>query len=93
MLGFIIAVAGGALTPMIETPLARPAARALSNVIEVEDTELRLLAFMLAMLIVAILCAVFNTGSTLGLVVGGMLGYFGGRLARWAQRAIEEKRG
>lgn len=93
MLGFLIAVAGGAVTPMIEGPLARPVARAMGGNIEIADTELRALAFMIAMIGAGILCAVFGTGSPLGLAVGGTLGYFGMRLARWLQRIIEGKRG
>ncbi|MEL6958221.1 MAG: hypothetical protein AAGL89_04630 [Pseudomonadota bacterium] len=89
MLGFIIAVVAGAATPMIEAPLARPLAQALSDVMPLEDGELRAFAFMIAMIIAGILCAIFGTGSALGLAVGGTLGYFVVRLARWIQRVIE----
>lgn len=92
MFGFLIAVAGGALTPMIEGPLARPVARALRDNVEVSDGELRALSFMIAMIIVGIFCAVFDSGSALSLAVGGTLGYFGMRLVKWLQRVIEGKR-
>ncbi len=92
MFGFLIAVIGGAVTPMIEAPLARPVARMMGESFDVKDTELRALAFMIAMIIAGVLCSVFNSGSALGLAVGGALGYFGMRLLRTAQRMIEDKR-
>lgn len=92
MLGFLISVAAGALTPMIESPVARPAAKALSQNIDVQDGEVRVLAFMIAMIVAGILCAVFGTGSALGLAVGGALGYFGGRILRAIQKIIEGRR-
>jgi len=92
MFGFLIAVAAGAVTPMIEGPVARPLAQAMNDNIELADGELRALAFMIAMIIAGLLCALFSSGSALGLAVGGTLGYFGMRLVRWLQRIIEGKR-
>ncbi len=93
MFGFLIALAAGAVTPMLELPLAHPIARMISQNDDVKDTELRALAFMIAMIIAGVLCSVFNTGSPLGLAIGGTLGYFGLRILRTAQRMIEERRG
>ena len=92
MLGFLIAVAAGAVTPMLEGHVARPLAQAMRDTVEVADGELRTLAFMIAMIVAGLLCAVFSSGSALGLAVGGTLGYFGMRLVRWLQRVIEGKR-
>ncbi|SLN58846.1 hypothetical protein [Pseudooctadecabacter jejudonensis] len=92
MFGFLIAVAAGAATPMIEGPVARPIARALGQNIEVQDTEIRLIAFAVALFAAAILGSVFDSGSAVGLIVGGTLGYFGLRLVRWVQRVIEGRR-
>lgn len=92
MFGFLIAVAAGALTPMLEGPVARPVARAMGDNVELADGELRALSFMIAMIMAGILCALFSSGSALGLAVGGTLGYFGMRLLRWLQRLIEGKR-
>lgn len=92
MFGFLIAVAMGAVTPMLEGPLARPVARSLGDNIEITNAELRTIAFMIAMIIAGLLCAVFSSGSALALAVGGALGYFGARLLRWLQRIIEGKR-
>lgn len=80
------------MTPMLEGPLARPVARALSENMELSEGELRALSFMIAMILVGLLCAILNTGSPLGLAVGGTLGYFGGRLIRWFQRATRANR-
>lgn len=88
MLGFLISVAAGFATPALEGPVARPVARAIGTNIELKDGELRVLAFMLAMVIAAILCAVFSSGSPLGLAVGGMIGYFGTRLVQWFNRTV-----
>ena len=93
MFGFLIAVIAGAVTPMIEAPLARPVARLMGENFDVKDTEMRALAFMIAMVAAGVLCSVFNSGSALGLAVGGTLGYFATRLLHTAQRVIEDKRG
>jgi hypothetical protein len=52
----------------------------------------RALAFMIAMIIAGVACNVLDTGSPLGLAVGGALGYFGARLLRWGQRSINDRR-
>ena len=92
MLGFLIAIGAGVVTPMIEGPVARPVAQALAENVALEDGELRTLAFMIAMIAAGLICAMLGTGSALSLAVGGTLGYFGARLARWLQRVIEGRR-
>ncbi len=92
MLGFLIALAGGAATPYVEGPLARPLAQAIKDVVVLEEGELRLLAFMITMVLAGLLCALFGTGTPAGLAIGGTLGYFGLRLLRWLQRIIEARR-
>jgi len=91
MFGFLIAVIAGAVTPMLEGPVARPIARMMGNNVEFADGELRALAFMVAMIGAGLLCAVFSTGTPLSLAIGGTLGYFAVRLARWAQRIMENR--
>lgn len=91
MFGFLIAIAAGAVTPMIETPVARPVAAAVRSSVEVTDTELRALAFMIAMIAAGLLCALFDSGSPLSLAVGGTLGYFGTRLLTWLKRVVDGK--
>lgn len=92
MFGFLIALVAGFLTPHAEAPLARPVAEALRDVIKLEDGEIRLLGFMIVMLITGLLCALFDTGSPLGVMLGGTLGYFGLRLSAYAKAAVEGKR-
>lgn len=92
MFGFLIAVVAGAVTPMIEAPVARPVAKVLTQNMDFADGELRLLAFMIAMMVAGLLCAIFSSGSALGLAVGGTLGYFGLRLVRIVQKVIEGRR-
>jgi urea transporter len=92
MFGFLIAIAAGAVTPMVEDPLARRAAKSMGQHVEVQENEVRALAFMIAMIIAGVVCNVLDTGSPLGLAVGGALGYFGARLLRWGQRRIEDRR-
>jgi len=92
MLGFLIAVAAGAVTPMIEGPVARPVAQAMANNFELAEGELRVLAFMIAMVAAGVLCALLGSGSALGLAFGGALGYFGLRLLRVLQGVIEGRR-
>ncbi len=92
MFGFLIAVAMGAVTPMLEGPLARPVAKSLSERIDLTEGELRAIAFMIAMIIAGVLCALFSSGSALGLAVGGALGYFGARLVKLLQGIMAGKR-
>ena len=92
MFGFLIAIAAGAATPSIEGPVARPVARLLGRHIEIQDTELRLVAFMIALIAAAIVASVFDTGSALGIVLGGMMGYFGPRLFAWLRGIIEGRK-
>lgn len=85
MFGFLIALAAGFLTPHAETPLARPIAQTLRGTIDVEESELRLLSFMLMALIAALLSRLLGTGSTLGVVLGVVLGYFATRIVEAAR--------
>jgi len=91
MIGFLIAMAGGALAPMIEEPVTRPVARAMGTKVEVADGEIRLLSFMIAMFAAGFACAVLEIGSPLGLAVGGALGYFGTRVFTFLKGIIDAK--
>lgn len=92
MFGFLIAAAAGFATPMLEGPAARPVARMLGQSIEIEDTEIRLIAFIIAMVIAAVVASIFDSGSMLGLLIGGALGYFGTRLFGALKRVIEGRK-
>ena len=76
MLGFIIAVIAGFLTPHLEAPVGKPVAKAIEGFVELEAGETRLFSFIVAMLIAGVLCALFDTGSPLGVMLGGAIGYF-----------------
>ena len=91
MLGFIFGLIGGFVTPSLDGALARPVAKAMSGFIEVEEGEIRLLGFLLVMLIVGILCAIFNTGSVPGVLVGAALGYFLLRISFAIKALIDNK--
>lgn len=92
MLGFLIALAAGAATPLLEGPVAHPLALALREKVELADGEMRAFAFMISMILAGVLCALFSAGSAFSLAVGGTLGYFGIRLIGWVQRATSGKR-
>lgn len=89
MLGFLIAIAAGAATPKIEDLAARPLAQLMGKNVEVFDDELPVLAFIIGMLIAAVLSAIVSNGSALALVIGGTLGFFGLRIVRFIQRMVE----
>ena len=91
-MGFIIAVIAGFVTPYVETPLARPLAKAMSDFITIDESEMKALSFMIAMLIAGLLCALFNTGSAFGLVLGGTLGYFALQLTEAAKKALDSRK-
>jgi len=88
LLGFIIAVIAGFLTPHAEQPLARPLARALGGAIRLEAGEMRLLSFMLMMLLAGLASALLSSGSAFWVMLGGALGYFATRLMEAARRGL-----
>jgi hypothetical protein len=65
--------------------------RALSRHMPVEAGETRLLAFLVVLVGAGVLCALFDTGSPLGVVIGSGLGYFALRLFAAAQKALESR--
>ncbi|MEM8538832.1 MAG: hypothetical protein AAGF56_13345, partial [Pseudomonadota bacterium] len=77
MLGFLIAVAAGFITPQIETPVAGPIVKALEGSMTIAPEEKRLIAFMAVLIGAAVVCALLNTGSVFGIIIGAILGYFG----------------
>ncbi len=89
MLGFLLALAAGFLAPHAEGPLARPVAAAIAPQIPVEPAEMRLLSFLLLMLIAAVVATLLDSGSVLGFVAGGAIGYFGTRIFAALRLAVE----
>jgi hypothetical protein len=91
MLGFIISIGAGFLTPHLEQPLAKPLAAAIGKWVKVEEGELTLLAFMIALIGAAVLSAFFASGSTMGIILGGVLGYFGSRIVEAVKTAMDNR--
>jgi hypothetical protein len=89
MLGFIVAVVAGLLTPRAEAPLARPLARAMEGRIPVAPGEMRILAFILMMLLAGVVAELLHSGSAFWIILGGGLGYFGERILAAVRAAID----
>lgn len=89
MLGFLIAIIAGVTTPQIESIAARPLARALGENFEILESEMRVFAFMIGMFVAAVLSTILGTGSVMGLIIGGILGFFGMRIIHTIQRVIK----
>jgi len=91
MFGFLIALGAGFLAPHLEKPLAEPLAKAMEGRIKVAPGEMRLLSFMVALVIGAVVCAALGTGSMFTIVIGGALGYFGTRIVAMIKGAVDGK--
>jgi hypothetical protein len=91
MLGFVIAVIAGFLTPYAEAPIARPLAGALERWITLEPGELRLVAFALMLLAAGLVSALLNSGSAFWLILGGTLGYFAMRIVAAVREVIDNR--
>lgn len=92
MLGFVVAVVAGFLTPAAEEALARSVERILRPHILIEPDERRLLAFVLVLLLAGIAANLLDSGSPFWVILGGALGYFGTRLVAAARRAMDARR-
>lgn len=91
MIGFIIAVVAGFLVPQLDGTLARPVARIIRPAIEVEESEIRLLSYMLALLIAGVIANLLNSGSAFWIILGTVLGYFGPRIVAAVRDQIDRR--
>ena len=91
MLGFLVAVAAGLLVPQIEGPVTTPVMKFLGTYFKVDPSEKRAVSFMIALLAAAILAALLDSGTTFGVILGAVLGYFGIRLYELLKRIIEAR--
>ncbi|KPP87165.1 MAG: hypothetical protein HLUCCA08_04370 [Rhodobacteraceae bacterium HLUCCA08] len=91
MVAFLLALVAGFVTPALDGAISRPLARSLSRVIAIEDRELRLVSFLIALLAVGLFCAIFDTGSVLGVASGMILGYFALRLSTALRAALDRR--
>lgn len=92
MLGFIAAVVAGFATPYLQDSAARPLAEALRPAIALDPGELRLVAFMLAMLLAGVAASLLGSGTPFWVMAGGVLGYFGPRLVAAAKDGMDGRR-
>lgn len=76
MLAFIIAIAAGFATPYLQGPVGQNIAKPLSEHMTLESGEHRLIAFIVAMLLGAIVIALTGGGSPFWVILGGGIGVF-----------------
>ena len=93
MFGFIIALVGGFATPYLDAPVARPLAKLVSPLFTVEESEYRLLSFMVVLVAVGVLARLLLSGTTFWIAIGLVLGYFATRLVEGAQKLLANRRG
>lgn len=91
MLGFLVAILAGALTPRLDAPVTRPLCRRIADYVEVQPAETRLVSFMVAMLGAGVLANLLHSGSTFWVILGGVLGYFLTRLVAAARTALDQR--
>ena len=92
MIGFLVALIAGYFTPQLDSPVSVPLRRSISAHVPVQEVELRLISFIVAMLAAGLIAALFDSGSAFWVILGGALGYFGKRLFAAGQREVERRR-
>ena len=91
MLGFLVAVIAGFIVPQIDRPVTTPLVKFLEQYFKVEANETRAIRFMIALRAAAILAALLDSGTTFGVILGAVLGYFGMRIYALLKRVIEAR--
>ena len=92
MLGFIVAAAAGFLTPQFESTIGGPVVKAMRAYIPVEESETRLVTFMVLLLCAGIVSVLLSSGTPFWVIAGGTLGYFGTRLFDAGKKAMDGKK-
>lgn len=92
MLGFLVAIAAGFVTPQLDAPVAGPLSGLVGKYMTLEVAETRLLSFMVAMLIAGIVSVLLDSGSTFWVILGGMIGYFATRIVAAARDAMDARK-
>ena len=87
MLGFLISLVAGFLTPQIKATAVPPVAKALSA-LDIAEEEHGVLAFMIAILGGGFLATLFGNASPFSIAVGVIIGYFATRLLAIVQNMI-----
>lgn len=93
MIGFLVAIAAGFLTPYAEEPVGRPVAKALRPFFKIEDSEHRLLAFMILSVGAGLVASWTNSHSPFWVAIGLVLGYFATRIVEAARTALDRRKG
>jgi ABC-type microcin C transport system permease subunit YejE len=91
MLGFLVAALAGYLTPQLEGAIATPVVKVLEGYFTVDAHEKRLIAFMAALLVAAVLAVLLDSGSLLGVIIGTIFGYFAVRILAVLKKVIDAK--
>lgn len=89
MLGFILAIVAGYATPHAEPHVAKLMKDVLGAPFKTDESELKLLTFVLLMLAVAALLAVSNSSlAPFLMILGGGLGVFGTRIVAALRKKV-----
>lgn len=91
MLGFLVAIGAGFITPHLDGPVAKPLMTALGKWIEFNEAETRLVSFMAAMIGAGVLANLLNSGATFWVILGGVLGYFITRIVAAAKTVMDQR--
>jgi len=76
---------------MLEDPVGQTVSDQLRKFMPVEVGEARIIALLAVLIAVALLSALFGSGSILGVAVGVTLGYFATRLVTIVKKAVDGK--
>lgn len=88
MLGFLIALGAGFLTPHIAENLSDPVIKLAAPHVVITQGEKLLLGFMMGLLAAGLIAALLHSGTPFWVILGAILGYFGTRLVALAQKLI-----
>lgn len=91
MIGIVIAFGAGYIAMRLDDPVSRPLAKAVSPFVKVNDGEIRLVSFIIALLGAAVLVQATDNVSPFWLILAGSLGYFGARIYAAAKLAWENR--
>lgn len=92
MLGFIISLGAGFAAPYLHESMARPIARAMRPLVEVEEDEIGVLSYMIMVLLAGLAAALLHSGTPFWIALGCALGYFGSRLVAGLKAALDSRR-
>jgi hypothetical protein len=80
MLAFVLALIAGLATPFAEPHIKTALEKLMLDDLKVEPSEFRTLAYAVMMLGAALVAALGDSGSGIGIALGGLVGLFGKRI-------------